>query len=1105
MKGRYALGGRTRARYASVSHHRRVLVAASLVLLFALAATATLSGVRVAGAQSPKSVAQDAKDKKAKDKKDKEAQDDGDNAQESKDARDEDKTRTPALIVPAPLVSPAPAAQGKTATTATQGGTVTPTTNRTATPAATKKTPPPAAIRPVPTEQSAPAQTPQAGSAQPTAIPVSPVSVTEVSFEQLSEHAALAPSTGGGAGQTLSIHPPLTINDSPAPAAFSKRPQAVSSSSPATQNDTAGGPSVPSPSPSQSFLAQEDGPKIGTTTFTIPPDTTGAVGLDKVFVNTNQNYRVEDKTTGAPLSTVSIDSFWSTSGGSGFFDPRIDFDPYNQRWVLVSDSNSSTSSSSIEIAVSQTADPQGTYNIYRFVVGCAPASANCSIQGEWADFPMLGFNKNWIAVSMNMFEINGTGPGGAQNFVEGRVLVLNYPKARAGTLTNGDTTLFAGGSIGFCLHPVETYDPTQSTLYLPQHLSSASATYALSTITGTPAAPVLTIDPGEPRTRPGGGWVQPGGDILPQTCTGTAGVTCPNSLRFIDVGDAQIRGNAVFRNNHIYYTQTVGLPAGVLTHTAAQWTKLNADGTFADGGRIEDPTATNANGGKWYAYSSVAVNRNDDFLIGFSQFASNQFASAGYAYHDHTDAAGTTRDPFIFKAGEDYYAKTFGGSRNRWGDYSHTLVDPTNDTDLWTIQEYAQVRQPPDNNTVSNNSRWGTWWAKLAVTNSGGPGGLVISEFRLRGPGGAQDEYVEIYNASGGDITVQAGDGSQGYGLFASDATLRFFIPNGTVIPARGHFLGVNSAGYSLSSYPAGNGTTATGDAAYTTDIADNAGIALFNTSDQTHLLIATRFDAVGSTAEANTLFKEGNGYPAITPTNVEDAFVRDMCGKGGSTTTGGPCTTGGVPKDTNDNASDFFFVDTDGSDIGAGARLGAPGPENSHSPVQRNDTVALALLDPAVGSSSRPNRDREPGPPNQNPITAPFGTLSIRRTVTNNTGQPVTRLRFRVVDISTFSAPTGTADLRAITSGTTTATVSITGTNAACPANNCVVQQTTLEEPPTQSTVAGGGFNSSLSVGTITPAQPILPGGSINVQLTLGVHQPGNFRVLINVEALLP
>ncbi|HEX8150990.1 MAG TPA: lamin tail domain-containing protein [Pyrinomonadaceae bacterium] len=94
---------------------------------------------------------------------------------------------------------------------------------------------------------------------------------------------------------------------------------------------------------------------------------------------------------------------------------------------------------------------------------------------------------------------------------------------------------------------------------------------------------------------------------------------------------------------------------------------------------------------------------------------------------------------------------------------------------------------------------------------------LVISEFRVRGPNGANDEFIEIYNNSGADHTVNSTvPTSTGYGVYASDGVLRCRIPNGTVIPNRGHYLCVNSVGYSLASYPAGNGTTATGDATYT-------------------------------------------------------------------------------------------------------------------------------------------------------------------------------------------------------------------------------------------------------------------------------------------------
>lgn len=141
---------------------------------------------------------------------------------------------------------------------------------------------------------------------------------------------------------------------------------------------------------------------------------------------------------------------------------------------------------------------------------------------------------------------------------------------------------------------------------------------------------------------------------------------------------------------------------------------------------------------------------------------------------------------------------------------------------------------------------------------------LIISEFRLRGPSGANDEFIELYNNSGADHTV-AGGGT-GYAVAASDSVARCVVPNGTVIPNHGHYLCVNSVAYSLASYPAGNNSTATGDSTYTLDIPDNAGIAIFNTSVAVDFTLANRLDAVGSTSEANPLYKEGTGYSALAP-----------------------------------------------------------------------------------------------------------------------------------------------------------------------------------------------------------------------------------------------
>ncbi len=383
-------------------------------------------------------------------------------------------------------------------------------------------------------------------------------------------------------------------------------------------------------------------------------------------------------------------------------------------------------------------------------------------------------------------------------------------------------------------------------------------------------------------------------------------------------------------------------------------------------------------------------------------------------------------------------------------------------------------------------------------------GSLIISEFRVRGPNGANDEFVEIYNDSGADHTVASISGT-GYAVAASDGIVRCSLPNGTVIPARGHFLCANSVGYSLASYPSGNGTTATGDSTYTTDIPDNAGIALFNNNTGGgSFSLANRFDAVGSTSEANTLYKEGTGYPALTPFSIDYAFVRDECGKSGSITTLGTCPIS-TPKDTDNNATDFIFVDTNGTSAGAGQRLGAPGPQNLSSPIQRNSTITENLLDATVTRSSPPNRVRDFTSDPANNST--FGTLSIRRRFVNSTGAAVTRLRFRVIDLTTFPAPSGIADLRPRTSSAVvvagindTVTCAATGAPATPPCT-ATVQGTTLEQPPSQPN--GGGFNSTLSAGTVTLGTPLANGASINVQFLVGIQQTGNFRIYVNMEAL--
>ena len=116
-----------------------------------------------------------------------------------------------------------------------------------------------------------------------------------------------------------------------------------------------------------------------------------------------------------------------------------------------------------------------------------------------------------------------------------------------------------------------------------------------------------------------------------------------------------------------------------------------------------------------------------------------------------------------------------------------------------------------------------------------------------------------------------------------------------------------------------------------------------------------------------------------------------------------------------------------------------------------------------------------------------------------NQTANPVSRLRFRIVDATMGPAAAGTADLRLLSSPDLVVTVS--PTNCASPPCMVNLAGLTLEQRATQA--AGGGLNSTVAAGTITPGAPLAPGASLSVEFRPGVRQTGAYRFFTTVEAL--
>src|SRR6185295_14540203 len=151
--------------------------------------------------------------------------------------------------------------------------------------------------------------------------------------------------------------------------------------------------------------------------------------------------------------------------------------------------------------------------------------------------------------------------------------------------------------------------------------------------------------------------------------------------------------DAVWRNSALYVSFSVnpktGTDAGQAT---AHWVKINASGvsapSLADQGNIggeELGTATST------FFPSIAVDNDGDVGVGFAASNSAIFPGAYYTGRSVNDMAGTMQPVAPLAVGLAPYVRTFGVTNNRWGDYSATASDPTDDS-IWIFNEYADTQ-----------------------------------------------------------------------------------------------------------------------------------------------------------------------------------------------------------------------------------------------------------------------------------------------------------------------------------------------------------------------------------------------------------------------------
>ena len=449
-------------------------------------------------------------------------------------------------------------------------------------------------------------------------------------------------------------------------------------------------PNAPSRPPAQSWLGHVDA------ATTIPPDTHGAVGINHVITATNNFIKIHNKVGGAQVSQVSISTF---TGIGSSCDPYMIFDPVANRWVF-SAIQCTTNGNRVILITSNTADPTGTWTQISWV----PTGPS-----HLLDHPYVGFDANWIVVSGRRFPAGFAGP--SLYIIDKAAMYAGTPIVFGTNAQQIDKTTIDGDSP----LPVTVYDPPFSntgnpspgTFYILQAWNGTSI--RLTTVTGTlPSCSWNTTT----AVFPSGGtpWINS------FAAAGTAKQVV--ETRLLSANDARISGG-VMMNGKIWCSQHIGFGAPI-DRIAVQWWQLDGApgagfGNVLQRGRIGDV----ADEYKWF--SGIAVNKDEDVLIGYSASTTTTRVGAAYSTRQASTPINTTDDNLVYHAGEDRYWKDFGSGRPRWGDYAHNSLDPV-DNSLWTIQQYSAPGAgaiPPD-----NNSRWGVWWAQ--VPRSQNPAAPII-------------------------------------------------------------------------------------------------------------------------------------------------------------------------------------------------------------------------------------------------------------------------------------------------------------------------------------------------------------------------------------------
>src|SRR5205814_1365434 len=126
------------------------------------------------------------------------------------------------------------------------------------------------------------------------------------------------------------------------------------------------------------------------------PDTCGSIGRDFAMTMLNAGVKIQTR-AGVAVKTNTLAQFWTSTNihsYAGVFDPRALYDPFSDRWLVSAATDSHSTNSTLLIGVSRTSNPTNFSDAGWNLREIKPYTDGAF----WADYPTLGFNKDWIVL-----------------------------------------------------------------------------------------------------------------------------------------------------------------------------------------------------------------------------------------------------------------------------------------------------------------------------------------------------------------------------------------------------------------------------------------------------------------------------------------------------------------------------------------------------------------------------------------------------------------------------------------------------------------------------------------------------------------------------------